>query len=1325
MKEKRKMYALEELKWANPKRLLWYQQVDEDTVKEDMKKLYKDKYDDTARRLAGLFSVGTDSSNVAKHLIRYEKARIAKAPSLGGLNDSSIVSAEYMKDNNDFNRLGGSVSLGSYGSLNDETVSFNGGYSIGSFDSVASQQTTSTKLKKKKKHKKDSKLKRDNSSIYLKDRDYLNESHALTLSSKLPGGRAHVPNIPDPYEASIKATKAHEFRDSKRAVPPNISARSCSKVEILHKPPVLRREERRRVVGGDSLSTISGHSNLNILGDERKYRHTYEHLRGIEDLYRRNKEKLLSSSVILANTNLDNNAKINRIGTIADVDVYNMQVKDSYSHLHSHSHIHSHAEEFSVGSNTSSIGHSKLSERGKTDTIQYSAIGDGTLGPAREHIIGDGSRSDEYSSFTSDASAMDQMLVGCGRIRLMEDKHALIQEKTIADGLKRHRNYLNQHASWLKDTGTEDGLPENDTNLSEEEKNIFLTMDFPDEKQKKNKEFIHIGSSIDNLGMTEENLANHSKEDISSASISKNNRDKDTNNKVSVPLSSADNSSATVSAIPETTLNIDTDVPLLASTTTVLPPSLDNLDEDENATVEEASVGSKSIGTSTWLAQDADRDNSTIASHLSAEDEGTHKVTSQSLSGLNRPSTAMSSVSHLSGMSGASNATYDTVLSKDRPNYVPKLKKLIGIEGTKNVTNPHELNTYQSEMSSFLDIKESSTISNPWRSPDARLANMKEIKNSLAGDSQRSGAAGMPALHMHDNDPTTYDRGVSVSQLGNYAVAVQSNPQQSRPSRNKVMGTVNDITRRDILMHDTRIVELGTVIKALQDNRLDAPGIASILDLHTRLLDAASLNPNPWVVHRKQFMNTITEFLPWVPKEVFGRLFSAYDPKHSGVIRFVQMSAALVAGSRPQMADLIGILSEDTRDFEFAGEIVIIKLIHYFYEQCEGGKHEDFSYHNDEDDYTSEPVSQSEMLAAEGGVGMRLSDLSEALSICAVSEAEILEMHEQANIITQTLFDQGQLKDIIAGKYYQDALGKDAFMLEKAPDEGSSVYSKRNQKLGLVDDAASRSFKSKSKSKSIGGGDRRLSDASYSTIESTIGTLNTFDEDDFGHGNTNTNTTATATDVLAGHRTGEPGSIEFERSFQIEKQRTSTEREWRKNSDRRRRWQAELATRSTSKNTNANANANTNKNQFSSNSMSMVSSNSMIVSQSLFAGGQSKWSTAASPHANTNDRNTKTTMPTNRSGNYNTSISLNSLPEANVVLRHQNLRAVKHISRISKKELVKALMTIEGPIEHFSRTIKNFRRLLLPYTIDGSLTYEEAKHVPNMKGEKLYGTRTF
>ena len=1309
------MYALEELKWANPNRLLWYQQVAEDAVKEDMKKLYKDKYDDTARRLAGLFSVGTDSSNVARHLIRYEKARIAKAPSMGGLNNSSIVSAEYMKDNNDYDTLGGGGgSLGSYSSLNDDTVSFNGGYSIGSLGSLASQQTTSTKLKKKKKHKKDPKLKRDNSSIYLKDRDYLNESHALTLSSKLPGGRAHVPNIPDPYDASIKTTKAHEFRDSKRAIPPNISARSCSKAEILHKPPVLRRGERRRVAEGDSLSTVREHSNLSLLGDENKYRHTYKHLRGIEDLYRRNKEKLLSSSVMLANTNINNNAKINRYDTITDVSMSDEEMKDSHSHSHhshSHSHLHchthSHVEDSSLASDTSSLGHSKAGGRGKFGISQYSAIGDGTLGPAREYITGDGSRIDEYSTFTSDASAMDQMLVGCGRMRLMEDKHALIQEKTIADGLKRYRGYLNQHTSWLKETGTEDGLPENDANASEEEKNIFLTMDFPNEKHQKNKEIIQKALSFDDTEITEENLAKHSKVDVNSDNDNNNNNH---GNKVPVPVPPT---------MPGTTLSIDTDVPLATSASTPLPPSLDKLDEDENATVDEASVGSKSIGTSTWLAQDVDgdndRDNSTIASHLSAEDERIGELTSQSLSGLNRPSTSMSTASHLSGMSGmsvASNFTDDTVLSKDRPDYVPKMKKLIGKDGTKDVSNPHELTTYQSEMSTFLDLKESSTISNPWRSPDARLANMKELKSSLAGDSQRSGAAGMPALHMHDNDPTTYDRGVSVSQLGNYAVAVQSNPLKSRPSRNKVMSTVNDITRRDILMHDTRIVELGTVIKALQDNRLEAPGIASILDLHTRLLDAASLNPNPWVVHRKQFMSTITQFLPWVPREVFGRLFSAYDPKHSGVIRFVQMSAALVAGSRPQMADLIGILSEDTRDFEFAGEIVIIKLIHYFYEQCEGGKQEEFSYHNAEDDYTSEPVSQSEMLAAEGGVGMRLSDLAEALSVCAVSESEILEMHEQANIVTQTLFDQGQLKDIIAGEYYRDALGDDAFLLEKAPDEGSSVYSKRNQKLGLVDDAASRTSKSNSKSKGKSGGNRRISDASYSTIESTIGTWDT-DDDGFGngHNNNNNNTDTAGTGVLAGNRTGVPGSIEFERSFQIEKQRTSTEKDWRKNSERRRKWQADLATRSTSNNTN------TNKNQSLSASTIMLPSKSM--SQTLFTGGKSTWSTAASPNA----RNTKT--KTNESSKYNTTISLDSLPQASVVLRHQNLRAVKHIPRISKKELVKALMTLEGPIEHFSRTIKNFRRVLLPYTIDGSLTYEEAKHKPNVKGEKHYGTRMF
>ena len=91
-----------------------------------------------------------------------------------------------------------------------------------------------------------------------------------------------------------------------------------------------------------------------------------------------------------------------------------------------------------------------------------------------------------------------------------------------------------------------------------------------------------------------------------------------------------------------------------------------------------------------------------------------------------------------------------------------------------------------------------------------------------------------------------------MSNAGRLAVTVKSQAHPARPSKDMVRTANTTLTRRNLLSYDTRIVETATIVKAVQDNRLPAPGMAAIMDLHFRLMDAAAMNPNPWVVHRHQ-----------------------------------------------------------------------------------------------------------------------------------------------------------------------------------------------------------------------------------------------------------------------------------------------------------------------------------------------------------------------------------------------------------------------------------------------------------------------------------------
>jgi len=79
------------------------------------------------------------------------------------------------------------------------------------------------------------------------------------------------------------------------------------------------------------------------------------------------------------------------------------------------------------------------------------------------------------------------------------------------------------------------------------------------------------------------------------------------------------------------------------------------------------------------------------------------------------------------------------------------------------------------------------------------------------------------------------------------------------------------------------------------------------------------------------------------------------------------------------------------------------------------------------------------------------------------------------------------------------------------------------------------------------------------------------------------------------------------------------------------------------------------------------------------------------------------------------------LPHAASVLRHQSLRAVKHIPRVSKRELVEIMMKTPGPIEEFHRQVVRLRDLMIPYTLKGSVTYEDVK--ADKEGSGVYGAR--
>jgi hypothetical protein len=92
--------------------------------------------------------------------------------------------------------------------------------------------------------------------------------------------------------------------------------------------------------------------------------------------------------------------------------------------------------------------------------------------------------------------------------------------------------------------------------------------------------------------------------------------------------------------------------------------------------------------------------------------------------------------------------------------------------------------------------------------------------------------------------------------------------------KESVMKAMTALTKQIIYSFDTRIVETGALIKALTDVRLPAPGMAAIIQLHRRFIDAASTNPNPWLLHKRQVTMVLKEMVPWLDNKVNSNIIS-------------------------------------------------------------------------------------------------------------------------------------------------------------------------------------------------------------------------------------------------------------------------------------------------------------------------------------------------------------------------------------------------------------------------------------------------------------------
>jgi hypothetical protein len=165
-----------------------------------------------------------------------------------------------------------------------------------------------------------------------------------------------------------------------------------------------------------------------------------------------------------------------------------------------------------------------------------------------------------------------------------------------------------------------------------------------------------------------------------------------------------------------------------------------------------------------------------------------------------------------------------------------------------------------------------------------------------------------------------YGRTFNVKKAGDYVAIVATQDPRDNHGRglatvrkDGVMKALTSIAKSALFAYDTRIVETGALLMALQDSKNTAPGLASVINLHRRFVDAASTNPNTWLLHTRQLILVLNDTIPWLGVDVANRLMAAYDPKRSGVVRYVRIACSVIAGSKPAMMDLMANINPGTQ----------------------------------------------------------------------------------------------------------------------------------------------------------------------------------------------------------------------------------------------------------------------------------------------------------------------------------------------------------------------------------------------------------------------------
>ena len=164
----------------------------------------------------------------------------------------------------------------------------------------------------------------------------------------------------------------------------------------------------------------------------------------------------------------------------------------------------------------------------------------------------------------------------------------------------------------------------------------------------------------------------------------------------------------------------------------------------------------------------------------------------------------------------------------------------------------------------------------------------------------------------NDKDPLDYKDNMLVKSVHSYSACIQPSVGIHHvPSKKEVTDVLLQLTRKQILCYQARIIESGALIKALRNTRHETPGFQAILSLHKAFVDASAINMNPFLLSKGQIFQIIQRQVPWLETACISRLLSSYDTTNTGLIRYPRISCTLLACFETAMINIATALDRN------------------------------------------------------------------------------------------------------------------------------------------------------------------------------------------------------------------------------------------------------------------------------------------------------------------------------------------------------------------------------------------------------------------------------